>query len=60
MVPGSSRATPKLYMESFLDSQQHDAHVPGRMEVEDNFEEYERGYATLSVGFKRQISLGDY
>jgi hypothetical protein len=30
------------------------------MEIEDNFEEYEREYATLSAGFRRQVSLGEY
>jgi hypothetical protein len=30
------------------------------MEVDDNFEEYEREYATLSARFSRQVSLGEY
>jgi hypothetical protein len=59
-VPGSSRVTPRPYMPSFLDTQQQDAHVPGRMEIEDNFEDYEREYAALSAGFRRQVSLAEY
>jgi hypothetical protein len=59
-VPGSSRVTPRPYMPSFLDAQQHDAHFQGHMEVEDNFEEYEREYATLSAGFRRQVTLSKY
>jgi hypothetical protein len=30
------------------------------VEVEDNFEEYEREHAALSAGFRRQVSLGEY
>jgi hypothetical protein len=59
-VQGSSRVTPKPYMPSFLDAQQQDAHVPGRMEVEDNFEVYGREFATFSARFRRQVSLGEY
>jgi hypothetical protein len=28
--------------------------------VEDNFEEYEREYAALSAGFRRQVTLEEY
>jgi hypothetical protein len=59
-VSGSSRVTPRPYMPSFLDAQQQDAYVRGCMEVEENFEEYEREYASLSAGFMRQVSLGEY
>jgi hypothetical protein len=59
-VPGNNRVTPRPYMPSFLDAQQHDAHVLGHMEVEDNFEEYERECVALSAGFRRHASLGEY
>jgi hypothetical protein len=45
-------------MPSFLDTQQQD--VQGHMEVEDNFEEYAREYAALSIGFRRQVTLSEY
>jgi hypothetical protein len=48
-VSGSSRITPRPYMPSFLDAPQQDAHIPRQIEVEDNFEEYAREYATLSA-----------
>jgi hypothetical protein len=44
-------------MPSFLEAQQQDNFLP---EVEDNFEEYAREYATLSAGFKRQVTLDQY
>jgi hypothetical protein len=56
----SSRITLRPYMPCFLNTQQQDANTPGHVEVEDNFEEYEREYASLSAGFKRQVSLGEY
>jgi hypothetical protein len=49
-VPGSSRVMPRPY------AQLHDAHFQVCLEVEDNFEEY----ATLSTGFRRQVTLSKY
>jgi hypothetical protein len=55
--PTHSRATPRPYMPTFLEAQQQDNYFP---EVEDNFEEYAREYATLSAGFRRQVTLDQY
>jgi hypothetical protein len=52
-VPWSSRFTPRPYILSFPDEKPQDGHILRRMEVEYNFEEYEREYATLSAGFMR-------
>jgi hypothetical protein len=30
------------------------------MEIEEKFQEYDREYASLSVEFRRQVSLGEY
>jgi hypothetical protein len=30
------------------------------MEIEEKFQEYDREYASLSVKFRRQVSLGEY
>jgi len=44
-------------MPTFLEAQQQDNYF---LEVEDNFKEYAREYATLSVGFRRQVTLDQY
>jgi len=52
-----SRATPRPYLPTFLDSQpQHDHYN----EMEDNFEEYATEYESLCVGFRRQVTLDQY
>jgi hypothetical protein len=53
-VPTHSRATPRPYMPTSLDGQPRDNHFN---QIEDNFEEYAREYATLSAIFKRQVTL---
>jgi hypothetical protein len=49
----SSRIIPMPYMPCFLDAQQQDANTPQHVEVEDNFEKYEREYVALNAGFER-------
>jgi hypothetical protein len=53
----NNRITPRPYIPTFLDGQPQDNHF---REIEDNFEEYVREYATLSAGFKRQVTLDQY
>jgi hypothetical protein len=52
-----SRATPRPYLPTFLDSQPQHNHYN---EIEDNFEEYAREYESLSAGFRRQVTLDQY
>jgi hypothetical protein len=44
-------------MPTFLDGQPQDNQFN---EIEDNFKEYAKEHATLSVGFKRQVTLDQY
>jgi hypothetical protein len=55
--PTNNKITPRTYMSTFLEAQQQYNYFP---EVEDNFEEYAREYATLSIGFRRQVTLDQY
>jgi hypothetical protein len=55
--PTHSRATPRPYLPTFLDSHPQHNHYN---DIEDNFEEYAREYESLGAGFRRQVTLDQY
>jgi hypothetical protein len=56
----ASRTTPRPYMPTFLEAQRRDTNVLECENLESEWEVMEREYNALSVGFQRQVSLGEY
>jgi hypothetical protein len=55
-----SRTTPMPYMPTFLDTQRREANVSDSKNLGEEWETTEREYNTMSTGFSRQVSMGEY
>jgi hypothetical protein len=56
----ASRTTPRPYMPTFLEARPRDTNDFGHGGIEDEWEDMEIVYNSLSAGFQRQVSLGEY
>ena len=53
----ASRTTPKPYMPTFLEARPRDTNAFGHGGIEDEWEDMERAYNSLSAGFQNRFPL---
>jgi hypothetical protein len=56
----ASRTTPWPYIPTFLEARPRDTNSLGYGGIEEEWEDLERAYNSLSEGFRRHVSLGEY